>query len=133
MQTWRTLLAASAVLTILAIALQFFFIGLALTQLGGNGDASLHVNFGYLMPVFPLATLILCWPARSGRTLAILTAVLFVDSFVQGILPLLRPAFLAALHPVNAMVMAALAGIVIRQSMSLARASASSASTPTES
>jgi hypothetical protein len=49
--------------------------------------------------------------------------VLFVDSFVQGILPQL-PAFVAALHPLNAMVIAALAGIVIRQSMSLARASA---------
>ena len=132
MQTWRTLLAASAVLTILAIALQFFFIGLALTQLGGNGDASLHVNFGYPLPIFPLATLILCWPARSGRNMAIMTAVLFVDSFVQGILPQL-PGLVAALHPVNAMVIAALAGIVIRQSMSLARASASSVSTSPES
>ena len=128
MQTWRTLLAASAVITMVAIALQFLFIGLALTELGGNGDSSLHVNFGYLLPIFPLATLILCWPARSGRTLAILTAVLFVDSFVQGVLPLLRPAFLAALHPVNALVIAALAAVVIRQSMSLARASSASTS-----
>jgi hypothetical protein len=123
MQTWRTLLAVSAVLTVLAIAAQFLFIGMALAQLGGNGDTSLHVNVGYLLPIFPLLSLVLCWPARAGRGMAILVAVLFVDSFLQGVLPQFRTSatFLAALHPLNAMVLAALAGITVRQAMQLAR------------
>jgi hypothetical protein len=123
MQTWRTLLAVSAVLTVLAIAAQFLFIGLALAQLGGNGDASLHVNFGYLLPIFPLLTLVLTWPARAGRGMAVLVAVLFVDSFMQGVLPQLRTSatLLAALHPLNAMVLAALAGFTMRKATELAR------------
>jgi hypothetical protein len=123
MQTWRYLLAASAVLFIAGVALQFLLIGLALTRLGGSGDAGLHVNVGYLLPIVPLLTLILCWPARAGGRMALLVAALFVDTFVQGILPTLRDAVpvIAALHPVNALVLFGLGLVVARRAMALAR------------
>ena len=47
MQTWRYLLAASAVLFVAGVVLQFFSSGWPCTQLGGSGDTGLHINFGY--------------------------------------------------------------------------------------
>jgi hypothetical protein len=126
MQTWRYLLAASAILFVAGVVLQFFFIGLGLVQLGGNGDTSLHINFGYWLPIVPLLTLILSWPARAGGRTALLVGVLFVDTFVQTVLPQFRsgvPA-IAALHPVNALIVFGLGVIVARRAMELARSEA---------
>ena len=124
MQTWRYLLAASTVVFVISVAIQFYFIGVALTQLGGNGNADLHITFGYWLPMIPLLSLILCWPARAGGRMALWVAVLFVDTFVQGILPSFRDSVapVAALHPVNALVIAGLGGYVARRAIALARA-----------
>jgi hypothetical protein len=126
MQISRVLLAATAVLFVIGVALQFFFIGVALTQLGGNGDSSLHVNFGYWLPILPLLALILSWPARAGGRTALLVAILFVDTFVQGILPLARSSLpvVAALHPVNALVIFGLGVVVARRAVTIARTTA---------
>ncbi len=126
MQTWRFLLAASAVVFILGVVLQFFLIGLGLPQLGGSGDTSLHINVGYWLPIVPLLALVLCWPARAGGRTALLVAVLFVDTFVQGILPPLGDSLplIGALHPVNALVLMGLGGLVLRRTLALARATA---------
>jgi hypothetical protein len=123
MQTWRFLLAASAVIFIIGVVLQFFFIGLALVRLGGSGDASLHINWGYWLPILPLLTLILSWPARAGGRTALLVAVLFVNTFVQGVLPQFRDGVpvLAALHPVNAVIILGLGVVVARRAIALAR------------
>jgi hypothetical protein len=125
MQTWRYLLTATAVLFVAGVALQFLLIGLALTQLGGNGDAGLHINLGYWLPIVPLLSLILCWPARAGGRLALLVAFVFVDTFIQGILPVLRDSVpaIAALHPVNALIIFGLGLVVARRSLDLARSS----------
>jgi hypothetical protein len=103
MQTWRYLLAAVAVLFVVGVLAQFFLIGLALTQLGGSGDTGLHVNVGYWLQIVPLVTLVLCWPARTGRRTALLVAAL------------------AALHPVNALIVFGLGIMVARRSVALAR------------
>jgi len=126
MQTWRYLLAAVAVLFIVGVLAQFLLIGLALTQLGGTGDTGLHVNVGYWLQIVPLLALVLCWPARSGGRTALLVAALFVDTFVQGIFPLFRedvPA-IAALHPVNALIVFGLGAMVARRALALARSQA---------
>ena len=123
MQTSRYMLAASAVLFVAGVALQFVLIGLALTQLGGSGDTGVHINVGYWLPIIPLLTLMLCWPARAGGRMALLVALLFVDTFVQGILPSLRSGVpvIAALHPVNALVLFGLGVITARRAVALAR------------
>jgi cytochrome b len=123
MQTWRYLLAAVAVLFMVGVLAQFLLIGLALTQLGGTGDTNLHINVGYWLQVVPLVALALCWPARTGRRTALLVAALFVDTIVQGIFPLFRndvPA-IAALHPVNALIVFGLGAMVARRAVALAR------------
>jgi len=129
MQTWRLLFAASAVLFLTGVAVQFFLIGLALTQLGGNGDTSLHVNIGYWLPIFPLLSMILAWPARAGSRTVWLCVALFVDTFLQGVLPLARDSVtvIAALHPVNALVIVGLGLMVARRGIELVRATASAA------
>jgi hypothetical protein len=129
MQTWRYLLAAVAVLFVLGVLAQFLLIGLALTQLGGTGDTGLHVNLGYWLQIVPLVALVLCWPARTGRRTALLVAALFVDTFVQGIFPLFRddvPA-IAALHPVNALIVFGLGTMVARRAVALARSESAEA------
>jgi cytochrome bd-type quinol oxidase subunit 1 len=123
MQTWRYLFAAAAVLFVIGVVVQFFFIGVALTQLGGSGDTRLHIDFGYWLSIVPLVPLLLAWPAKAGGRTALLCAALLVDAQVQTFLPLASDSvpFIAALHPVNALVLFGLGVMVARRAVALAR------------
>jgi hypothetical protein len=128
-QIWRYLLAATAVLFLVAVVVQVFLAGMGLSGLGGRGMAT-HIDFGYTISLAPVVPLILTWPARAGRTTAILCAALLADAFVQTLLPLARDdvPFVAALHPVNALLLFGLSVIVARRAVALARGSGSAAS-----
>ena len=94
------------------IVVQVFLIGAALPQLGGSNDFGAHREFGYtVVGLAALAVLITAMIARAGRQAILITLGLFVLYFVQTILPNLKGSipFIAALHPVNALLLFALA------------------------
>jgi hypothetical protein len=122
MQIWRYLFAAVAVLFVVGVVVQVFLAGVGLF---GAGDMAGHVDFGYVLSVVPLLPLLLAWPARAGGRTAALCAGLLVATQVQTFLPLLRDdaPLVAALHPVNALLMFGLGLMVARRGLALARMS----------
>lgn len=123
MRIWRYLFAAIAFLFVVGVVVQVFLAGVGLF---GAGDMAGHVDFGYLLSVVPLLLLLLAWPARAGRRTAALCAALLVATQVQTFLPLLRgdAPLVAALHPVNALLLFGLGLMVARRGLALARMSA---------
>ncbi|MBA2266254.1 MAG: hypothetical protein H0W17_07680 [Chloroflexi bacterium] len=120
MQIWRYLFLAVAVLFVVGVVVQVFLAGVGLF---GAGDMAGHVDFGYLLSVVPLLPLLLAWPARAGRRTVTLCAALLVATQVQTFLPLLRDdaPLVAALHPVNALLVFGLGLMVARRGLALAR------------
>lgn len=90
-----------------SILVQVWLAGSAIPQLGGNGSFETHQGFGYLIGLFFLVQLILAAIAGVGRRRIGLAAVLFVLYVIQSSLPFFDPDLpaVAALHPVNALVM----------------------------
>ena len=106
---------ASAWLFAAGVLLQGYLAGAALTQLGGSGDFGTHAGIGYsLMGILALAVPVLALVGRFPRAHVGWSALLLVLYIVQTTLPAARgssPA-IAALHPVNAMILLVLAGVV---------------------
>jgi Family of unknown function (DUF6220) len=120
MQTWRFIYAVLAWLNLAVLVVQVFLAGVGLF---GAGDFELHRNVGYWLPIIALLMLPIAWPARIGRRLVLLTLAVFVLSFVQGILPALRGSvpLIAALHPVNALLLFWLSLVIARAALDLTR------------
>lgn len=107
---WRTLHAWAATLWVAAIVVQVFLAGRAIGNLGGSGDFTTHIGFGYTIGVVQLAVLILAFPARmSGRDKWISAGILGLYA-VQTLLPGLESVspLISALHPLNAMLLFAI-------------------------
>ena len=127
----RRVHAAAAVLLTVAIVVQVFLAGLALAQLGGSGDFSTHIEFGYTwVGLASLVLLVTALLARRRRRDVGICAGLLGLYVLQTILPAARGSmpWVAALHPVNAMVMFALAAWYARRA--LAAIDRSSVETP---
>ncbi|HET7180943.1 MAG TPA: DUF6220 domain-containing protein [Candidatus Limnocylindrales bacterium] len=110
--TMRLVHAIVAVVFVVAILVQVFLAGAALLQLGGNGDFRAHADFGYTeVGIAALLVLVTAALAKVGRRRIGLSALLLVLYIVQTLLPAARGSMpsVAALHPVNAMVLFALA------------------------
>jgi hypothetical protein len=122
-QIVRYAFATVAVAVVLALAYQVFLAGMALFA-GGTWED--HVGFGYLVALLPVLLIPLAWFARAGRETVALTVVLLVVAQVQTFLPLARDAapWLAALHPVNAMLVLGVAVVVAQRAVGMARSSA---------
>lgn len=120
MRISRYLLAALSVLFVAGVVLQVFFAGYGLF---GAGSMSLHMDFGWLLALIPIPVLVTTWPARAGRGTVLLAAGLVVLAIVQVSLPGLRSAapLVAALHPVNALLLFGGGLMVARRSVALAR------------
>ena len=113
MTTWgRWIHIAAAWLFAGGVLLQGYLAGQALRELGGNGDFEAHRSIGYsLMGILALVVLAAALVGRMPRRHVGLSVLLFVLYVVQTSLPAARdssPA-VAALHPVNAMVLLGLA------------------------
>ena len=116
---------ARAALPILAwgflglLAIQVFLAGVGLF---GAGTMAGHRDFGYLLSLLPLFLVIAAAVARAGQ-LVRLSGALLVLTFVQTLLPLVRQdlPLVAALHPVNALVLFALTATIARRATSGAR------------
>lgn len=91
-----------------SIVVQVLLAGLALAELGGSGDFGTHVGFGYFgVGIVALALLLSAVVARRPRRDVGIAAGLFVLYLVQTALPGFRGSLpgVAALHPLNAMVL----------------------------
>ena len=90
-----------------AIVIQVFLAGLAIPQLGGNGNFETHQGFGYAIGFVALALVIAAVAARAGRSRILQALGILVLYIVQTILPNLDPglSIAAALHPLNAMIL----------------------------
>jgi hypothetical protein len=100
-----------------AIAIQVTLAGLAIPQLGGNGNFGTHQGFGYAMTLFALALVAAAAVAKAGRA-RILQALGILGLYaIQTILPNLDPglSFAAALHPLNAAILFAVSVWYARQ------------------
>ena len=113
----RQVNAVVALIFVGAIVFQVFLAGLAIPQLGGNGSFSTHAGFGYLIGLFALALPIAAVAAKAGQRRILQALGLLGLYIVQSILPNMDPGLpvVAALHPVNAMVMFALGAWYARQ------------------
>ena len=108
----RRVHAVAAILFVAAIVVQVVLAGLAIANLGGSGDFSSHAEFGYTwVGLASLALVVTALLARRPRRDVGITLGLFVLYIVQTLLPAAKESmpFVAALHPLNAMVLFALA------------------------
>ncbi len=108
----RRVHAAAAVVFVLAIIVQVVLAGLAIANLGGSGDFRTHIAFGYTyLGLAALALLLSALAARRPRNDVAVTVGLLVLYVVQTLLPGLKASmpFIAALPPLDAMLLFALA------------------------
>jgi len=73
----------------------------------GGSTMQLHRESGYILHLAPILLLLAAWGARVGRPTMWWVVALSVSGLIQPMLPILRESvpFLAALHPLNAMVL----------------------------
>jgi uncharacterized protein DUF6220 len=108
----RRLHAAAAVVFVLTIIVQVILAGLAIAKLGGSGDFSTHIEFGFTwVGLAGLALVLTALAARRPRRDVGIAFGLLVLYIVQTMLPGLRTSMpaIAALHPLNAMLLFTLA------------------------
>jgi len=110
--------AAAAAIFVVAIVVQVFLAGLAIANLGGSGNFSTHIEFGYTwIGLAALALLVTVFVARRPRRDVGVVVAIIVLYVIQTILPAFKsssPA-IAALHPVNALLLFAVAAWYARR------------------
>ena len=112
----RQVHAAVAWLLVGAIVVQVWLAGSAIPQLGGTGNFETHRNVGYLIGLITLVLLLTAIPTGLGRRRISQSAGLLVLYVIQSSLPYMDPGLpaVAALHPVNAVLMAGLSFVYAR-------------------
>ena len=108
-------------LMLLAIVVQVFFAGLMLFGTGGGGE--LHNTTGWIIHTAVYPFLLVPWLAGAERRGIVLGLAFLVAVFVQPFLVEARESvpILAALHPVNALLIFVLALALARDSLQLFR------------
>ena len=110
----RLAFAAAAWLFVACLVVQVFLVGL---DLFAKLDGSVHRDFAYLFGWLAPALVLLARAARAPAGTRTLTLVLLVLFAVQTVMPSLRDRYpmVAALHPVNALVIFAVAVVIARR------------------
>jgi mercuric ion transport protein len=114
----RRVHAAVAIVFVVAIIVQVFLAGAAIANLGGSGNFETHIEFGYTwIGLAALALLVTALAARRPRREVGIALALLLLYIVQTILPGFRASasWVAALHPVNALLLFALASWYARR------------------
>jgi heme A synthase len=114
----RQVHALAAWAVVVAIVVQVLLAGLAIAQLGGSGSFITHVDVGRIFGIFFLLPVVTALLARAGRR-RVLQAVGLLGLFVvQMFLPYMDDALglpiVAALHPVNSLLLFWLAVLYAR-------------------
>ena len=116
------------------ILLQVFFAGMFI--FGQEDFRKTHIGFGYsIVGLAALLLLISAALARAGRRQVGMAALVFVLYMIQTSLPEAKASYpvIAALHPVNALLLFGLGVVVARQATALARETPAAAeSVPSE-
>jgi hypothetical protein len=112
-QTWVQVYLWSTRLFLASVVVQVFLIGL---YLFAAGNLDWHRFFAIVPTVLALVPLVAAFGARLPTRSKQWTAALFVVTFIQGVLPGLKGSvpIVAALHPVNALLMLWLGIVVLR-------------------
>jgi heme A synthase len=123
---WRKLHAWAAVIWVVAIVVQVFLAGMAIANLGGSGNFETHASVGYTIGFVQLVALVLAFPARASRRDKQISLGLLGLYVVQTLLPGLKSVspLIAALHPLNAMLLFTLSIWYARHAWRLASAPA---------
>ena len=105
-----------------AITVQTLLAGLAI--FGDPRDIGIHIQVGYVLHLSPILIVIAAALGQVGRSTLLWVGALAVTTFIQPLLPGLAgsSAFLAALHPVLALVIFAIAARLAWTSLALLRA-----------
>lgn len=114
----RQVHAGVAWLVVGAIVIQVLLAGLSIAQLGGTGSFITHVDVGRIFGIVFLLLVVTALLARAGRRRVLQAAGLLGLYVVQSFLPYMDDALglpiVAALHPVNALLMFWLAVLYAR-------------------
>jgi hypothetical protein len=104
-----------------AVVVQVFFAGLML--FGQEGGAELHANTGYILGTGGALFLVVPALARAGTRAIVLGAILAVVTYGQPFLTFARETSppIAALHPVNALLIFTLSLVLSREALRLVR------------
>jgi hypothetical protein len=124
MDAARKIFVGLAWLFVLAVAIQFLFAGLGL--LGGE-SLEPHRQWGFIvLHLIPILMLIAAIVGRMGRTVIVLTVVLFLVVFLQPLFvdPELDPRWLRSLHVLNALFIFALGYHLVQRGTRTARGTA---------
>lgn len=114
MRPWRIVLAAAAWLFLAGVVVQVFLAGAGLFELL---DWTPHTELGWALGSVPLVLLVAALPARLERRTIWLIVGLTVVAIIQPELAGARRVapVLAALHPLNALILSWLAWLVARR------------------
>ena len=120
-QTWVQVYLWSARLFLASVVVQVFLIGL---YLFAAGNLDWHRIFALVPTVLSLVVLVGAFGARLPTRSKQWSAALLVATFIQGALPGLKGVLpvVAALHPVNALLMVWLGIVVLRDAQQQASA-----------
>lgn len=95
---------------VIVIALAAFLAGSSIAQLGGSNSFRTHMELGYWIGIVAAVLVATALIARVGRRAVLITLAMLALYIVQTSLPLARDTMpaLAALHPVNALLLFAI-------------------------
>jgi hypothetical protein len=116
----RRIFAVASWVFLGAVLVQVFLAGAGLFKLT---DFTLHTDFGWLLSAMPIVLVVLARMARVDRRTTQLTIALLAVAVIQPELAAARHDYpvVAALHPVNALLLFWLAWLVARRSIDAAR------------
>ncbi|HUQ78007.1 MAG TPA: DUF6220 domain-containing protein [Patescibacteria group bacterium] len=121
----RRVHAVVAWLFVAAIMVQVFLAGAAIANLGGSGNFATHIEFGYTgVFVAWAALLVSALAARPGRREIGYVLLVLLLYIVQTALPSAKASapWVAALHPVNALLLFGLVAWYARRASRAAKA-----------
>jgi Family of unknown function (DUF6220) len=126
-RAFRYAFAVLAWLFVVGIVVQTFYAGLPLFSRGS--DFEVHIGLGWTLHLVPILLVVVAAIARAGRGTIWWTVGLLAAVLPQPFLPGLRESapILAALHPVNALLIFGLALVVALRSLAPLRAEATPA------